>query len=213
MPRNGFEVQVSSRFGHGGTIASGLSSGQTVWDSCFVVDNPQSNIGSLQTAPFAQTGLYQCHQTNPWKGQTQIKINGNYPLPWWGGQVSVVYQDLPGVPIQAAAVIGNAAIAPGLGRNLGQCGAAAVCNGTATVNLLTPFTEFEDRLRQLDARFAKNFSVGRVRYQAMLEAYNLFNSNTVLTRSNSYTSSTGAWGKPTAILLPRMFKIGAQITF
>jgi hypothetical protein len=110
-------------------------------------------------------------------------------------------------------VIGNAAIAPGLGRNLGQCGAAAVCNGTATVNLLTPFSEFEDRLRQLDARFAKNFSVGRVRYQAMLEAYNLFDSNTVLTRSNSYTSSTGAWGKPTAILLPRMFKIGAQITF
>jgi hypothetical protein len=76
---NGFEVQVSSRFGHGGTIASGLSSGQTVWDSCFVVDNPQSNIGSLQTAPFAQTGLYQCHQTNPGRGRPKSRSTGTIP--------------------------------------------------------------------------------------------------------------------------------------
>src|SRR5262249_22819829 len=67
---NGFDVGINARFGRGGQLAGGVSSGQTVTDSCFVVNSPQD----------ARPGF--CHATYPFKGQTQIKVSGTYPLPW-----------------------------------------------------------------------------------------------------------------------------------
>lgn len=74
-----------------------------------------------------------------------MKVNAAYPLPG-DVKLSAVYQNIPGVPIQASFVATNALIAPSLGRSLGQCRGAATCNGTLTVNLIEPFTMFADRL-------------------------------------------------------------------
>ena len=190
----GADVELRSRFGRGGFLGGGASTGQTVTNGCAQI------VDTLQTRF--------CEVTNPWRGQTQYKVNGSYPLPWWGLQASAVYQNLPGVPIQANATFTNAAIAPSLGRNLGQCRGAAVCNGTLSIPLLTPTTRFEQRLTQLDVRLTKNIHIGRARAQVNFDAYNLFNANTVLTRNNTYGAT---WGQPTAILAGRLFKFGGQV--
>jgi hypothetical protein len=137
-------------------------------------------------------------------------VNGSYPLPWWDLQAAAVLQNLPGFPLQATYVATNTAIAPSLGRNLGQCGSAPVCNGFATVNLITPFTMFEPRLNQLDVRLTKVISVGRVRVQGMFDIYNVLNASTVLAAFTQYGPS---WLRPTQILTGRLFKFGAQLTF
>ncbi|MBM3776619.1 MAG: TonB-dependent receptor [Acidimicrobiia bacterium] len=189
----GIDVEMNARFGSGGFVGGGISTAVTVTDSCDTI------VDTLQTRF--------CEVTNPWEGQTQFKLNGAYPLPLWGLQASAVLQNLAGVPIQANATFVNAQVAPSLGRNLGQCRGAAVCNGTVSVPLLVPNTLFEKRLTQLDVRLTKNLRFGRGRVQVNFDAYNIFNANTVLARNNTYG---GTWGQPTAILAGRLFKFGGQ---
>jgi hypothetical protein len=154
--------------------------------------------------------LYQCHQVNGWWAQTQFKVNGSYPLPWWGLHASAVLQNLPGFPLQASYVATNAMISGSLGRNLGQCGAAAVCNGFTTVNLITPFTVFEPRLNQLDLRLTKRVRLGRTSVQGMFDIYNVLNASTVLGANNQFGPN---WQRPTQLLTGRLFKFGAQLNF
>ena len=61
--------------------------------------------------------LLYCRVVTPFKGQTQFKVNGSYPLP---GQfvVSGTYQNLPGVPYEANYNVTSAEVAPSLGRPL-----------------------------------------------------------------------------------------------
>jgi hypothetical protein len=47
------------------------------------------------------------------KGQAQAKFSAVYPLPWYGVQLSGVFQNLPGIPVAASWVVPNASIAPG----------------------------------------------------------------------------------------------------
>src|SRR5262249_40069140 len=108
---NGLEFAVNARFGRGGTLSGGVSTGRTETNECFVVDSPQQ--------------LYQCDTLASWGSQTQFKLNGSYPLPL-GLRLSGVLQILPGLPQQATLTVSNSQVAPSLGRNLAACGAAAV---------------------------------------------------------------------------------------
>jgi hypothetical protein len=57
---NGVDVAINARFGKGGLLAGGVSTGQTVTDTCgSLVDSPQR--------------LY-CKTTLSWSGQTQVKF-------------------------------------------------------------------------------------------------------------------------------------------
>jgi hypothetical protein len=151
-----------------------------------------------------------CRVTLPFAGQTQVKLSGAYPLPWWDIQASATYQDLPGIPIIASYVASNAEIRPSLGRNLGACGAAATCNATTTVELVEPNTMREGRIRQLDLRFAKIFRFGRYRVQGNFDAYNALNASPILAINTRYGAS---WRQPTEILAARTFKVGATLNF
>jgi hypothetical protein len=193
---NFIDVGVKAGLANGGLLSGGVSTGQIVTDNCFVVNSPQQ--------------LYQCHQVNGWWANTQFKVNGSYPLPWWGLRASAVLQNLPGFPLQGTYVATNAAIAPSLGRNLGQCGSAAVCNGFTTINLITPFTMFEPRLNQVDIRFAKGIAVGRTRIEGRFDIYNALNANTILGANTQYGPN---WLRPTQILSGRLFEFGAQLNF
>lgn len=85
---------------------------------------------------------------------------GLVPLPFWGIETAATFQNLPGIPILASYVATNAQIAPSLGRNLGQCGTAATCNGTVTIaNVFAPNTEFDDRLTQVDVRLLQPIAI------------------------------------------------------
>ena len=65
-------------------------------------------------------------------------------------------------------------------------------------------------LRTMDFRIAKFFVVGRQRFEAIGDFFNLFNVNTVTTvNPNSGTD----FSKPTDILGPRVFRIGGRWTF
>src|SRR5262249_19433222 len=81
---NGIEVAINARFGKGGLITGGYSTGQTVTNNCFAVDSPQQ--------------LRYCQVTTPWAAQGQIKLQGVYPLPLWDIQAAATYQNIAGPP-------------------------------------------------------------------------------------------------------------------
>jgi hypothetical protein len=194
---DGFEVSINARIGEG-RFSGGMATGRTEFDSCAVVDFPQ---------------IF-CNYQLPWRGQTQVKLNGSYPLPW-DLQASAVFQNLPGIPVTASYVATNAEILPTLGRNLAQCGANPICNGTVTLNnLFEPNTVFADRLNQLDLRLTKIIAIGRTRVQGMFDMYNAFNANTVLALNNRYSvTGINPWQRPTSILGARLLKFGMQFDF
>ena len=99
----------------------------------------------------------------------------------------------------------SAQIRGSLGRNL-----AAGANGTATIDLIQPGTMFGERTNQVDFRVAKILRVGRNRIKGLVDLYNVFNVNPVLTQNNTFGP---AWQRPTYILPARMFKFGGQGDF
>ena len=84
------------------------------------------------------------------------------------------------------------------------------------VQLIEPGTLYDDRLYQTDLRATKTFGRRNTRVRVMIDLYNAFNSNAVLTRTVPFTTVDTygpAWGRPVSILEGRLFKIGAQFDF
>jgi len=190
---NGFDVQLNARLANGASLTGGVSAGRTVSDTCDVADVP---------------GQF-CRNTVPFSGDAQIKINGSYPLPW-GLQASAVFQNLPGVPRSATAIYTNAQIVASLGRNLAQCGTAAVCNAVRAVSIVEPNTLFENRQTQLDVRLTRVFRFGRARFSPRFDVYNLFNGANVLRLNNTFGA---VWLRPLDVLGGRLLKFGGRIDF
>jgi hypothetical protein len=69
---------------------------------------------------------------------------------------------------------------------------------------------FENRLNQADVRLSKGFQVGRYRFRANADLYNVFNASTIL--AESFTLGP-TYLKPSSILGARLFKIGGQFDF
>ncbi|MBM3777492.1 MAG: TonB-dependent receptor [Acidimicrobiia bacterium] len=189
---NGVDLGLSARFGEGGLVQGGVSTGRTQYDNCAVVDSPQA----------AREGF--CNYDLPFEGQTQYKLSFVYPLPL-DVRFSGTYQNLPGAAYGANFVVTNAQIAPSLGRNL-----AAGAGGTVIVDILPPNRLFEERLSQLDLRLTKIFRFGRGRLQGMFDIYNIFNANTVLGLNSRFGA---AWRTPSQVLAGRLFKFGGQFDF
>jgi hypothetical protein len=131
-------------------------------------------------------------------------VNGAYTLPY-GVQISATYQNLPGIPITASYVATNSEIRPSLGRDL-----AAGSSATATIELIAPETEHEDRIIQMDFRLAKIIRMRQTSLKAMFDVYNLFNGNSILAINTRYGPS---WLRPTQILDARLIKFGVQLEF
>jgi hypothetical protein len=192
-PRNqvydGFDVTLSAHVKNA-FISGGTSTGRTNTNTCQVIDSP----GVLRN----------CDLGNPFL--TQIKLSGSYPLPW-DFQLSGTFQNLPGNPYSANVTYGNADVFPTLGRNL---------TGTTTVsvNVLNPNQQYEKRLNQLDLRVSKRFRVGSGTFEAIVDAYNVFNSDTILSETSTYTGANGGnWRLPSEILAARFVKFGFQVSY
>jgi hypothetical protein len=205
------DVAINARFGHGGLLSGGLSTGQLVTDNCAVVQGQPQIALTVSGASGGRASTAFCHVVLPWSAQTQVKLAGNYPLPWWDLQASGTYQWLPGIPIFATTTFANADIAPSLGRNLAACPATGACTATSTVNILVPNTLFDSRIKQLDVRLTKIARLGGSRrVQGMFDIYNLMNASPVLKENNAYGQS---WRTPSAVLGGRLIKFGAQFDF
>jgi hypothetical protein len=90
---NGIDVNISGRFGNGGTIGGGIAFGNTAIDDCgAAVDNPAQGLAGIVPLRF-------CRSVFGWSEDVQFKINGSYPLSW-DLRASYVFQSLPGFPIR-----------------------------------------------------------------------------------------------------------------
>jgi hypothetical protein len=204
---NGVDAAFNARFGQGGILYGGVSLGTKHGNRCASPSVP---------AQF-------CEYTVPVQGLSQYKISVSYPLPY-RFNVSAVYINTPGIPVSgvppaavATAVSAaatwnapNSAIAPSLGRNLAACGAAVVCSATAPIDLIAPFTLFEDRLSKLDLRLSKDVRVGQLAIQPRADLYNVFNASTILGENTTFGT---AFRRPLSILAGRFLKVGIHISF
>ena len=146
----------------------------------------------------------------PWSAGTQVKFSVIYPLPG-RLQFAATYQYNPPIPTTASQVIRNEQIAPSLGRNLASCGTRVPCNGTATIDLITPNSLYqEERPQQVDVRFSRIFRWNTARVQPQFDVFNLFNANQVLAMVTRYGA---AWRNATRVLGPRVMKLGVKVDF
>jgi hypothetical protein len=215
---NGVDASMTWRIS-GLTLFAGLSTGRVTTSQCFVVDVPAVYLGVVSpttpTATNPQSPMSNCNVIPPFL--TQYKAYGVYQLPW-GVSLSGTYQAVPQpasggalTSITADYVATNAEIRPSLGRDL-----AAGANGTATLELLKPFSLLGGHTKQLDLRIGKSLpSSGRMRTRLSLDIYNVLNSNdwqTITTRLSS-NAAANRWQRPTLILQARYIQVGTQIDF
>ena len=218
-----FNVTVNARLGSDILWGAGVDTGRTVSDACFNVDSPgaAANLLPIQggggtfvpVTPHTATtinGQPTCRIVTPFKGQTQVKAFGSYKLPR-DFVVSLIFQNISGPQISASYAAPNAEIAPSLGHNLAACGTRAVCTNTATVPLILPQTLFEDRYTRLDLRVGKRVRLSeRVRLQANLNLYNIFNGSAIQVENLNYGP---LWLQPSLIEDGRMVQFSAMLTF
>jgi hypothetical protein len=137
-----------------------------------------------------------------------FKANGTYTFPW---------------EINASA---NLNIVQGASRTTTISGPGNVYGGVSattgaptTIQLNT--LEFEPRgstrfepVKLLDFGVQKAFRFSNSRYQLklMFDAFNVFNINTI-TNYSSGTRSLAGYTQPTAIIPPRVYRVGARVVF
>jgi hypothetical protein len=192
---DGFDVTTTARFKNGAFLSGGTTTGRTNTNTCQVIDNPSV--------------LRNCDRPNPF--QTQLKLSGAYPLPW-DFQFSGTFQNLPGNAISANYAFTNSQI--NWLANTGRTSLTGTTN--VSINLLDPNTLFEKRLNQLDLRLSRKFRFGPRVFEAIVDAYNVFNSDTILGETSTYTpgaANGGNWRLPSEILAARFVKFGIQATF
>ena len=87
--------------------------------------------------------------------------------------------------------------------------AGAIFSGTINVEPVN--SRRHDNITVADVRIDRSFSLGsRIRVRGMLDAFNITNSNAAETR----TILTGAaFLRPTAVLAPCTFRVGARVSF
>jgi hypothetical protein len=144
-----------------------------------------------------------CHTETPFL--TQVKLITAYTIPRVDLQVSGTFQSFsaPQHGLQANFNAPSALAAQSLRRPLAG-GAANV-----TVNLIAPFTEYGDRVNQLDLRIGKLLRFGQTRTSLALDIYNALNANPVMSENPNYA----AFRRPTSTMAARFAKISMQFDF
>jgi hypothetical protein len=199
---NGVDFTESVRLPRSITVTGGVSLGREEVNNCYALNN-LSLASAFTLAGSPQLQSY-CDVKPPF--QPNVKFLVSYVLPWYGIQAGAAFQSIPGPQITASYVATNAQIAPSLGRNL-----AAGVNGTATIPLIPPATEYGDRLNQLDLRVTKRFRLPQGRsIQGNVDLYNSLNSDAMIGQVLTYGP---IWLKPSNVLQARFVKFSLQFQF
>lgn len=195
---NGIDLNISGRFGNGGTIGGGIAFGDTDIDDCgAAVDNPAQGLSGIVPLRF-------CRSVYGWSEDVQFKINGSYALPW-DLRAAYVFQSLPGFPISAVYVVTSAMAAPSLGRNF-----SAGANATVEVELIEPNTEYEKRTNILDLRISRRFRAGGTSINGLVDLSNVLNANTPQYVNPQYGPQ---WLNVTNAMSARVVRLGVQVGF
>jgi hypothetical protein len=193
---DGIELSTMLRFGKGGTLIAGLASGLTRYNTCEVEDPNLTRF---------------CNESDydiPWR--TQGKISGNYPLPW-GVSASVVFQTLPGLSRTALVGLQGTPTRPGnLTYVVTRAQIPTLTLPSVTASLSPAGTYFYERQNQLDLKFSKSITYGRLRFEPQLGIFNALNASTVLSQNNTFGPSLGQVQR---ILDGRVVRFGVQLDF
>jgi hypothetical protein len=221
---HGVNVSVNARLANGLTFQGGTSTGRGVRDTCETSQNlPETILGTGSAAsPLVQA--QSCHVTEP--VMTSFRGLAAYTVPRIDVLVSAQFRSLN--PNNIGGVGGGSATnGASLNANvqlpntvvqqlLGRLPAGALPNGTTTVNLLTPGQLYPDeRLNQVDMRFAKIIRFGSRRADIGVDLYNVFNTNdtTGFDSNFAYTTNGATWLQPTAIVPPRFARFNVTFSF
>jgi len=181
------------------TLGGGLSSGThgNMRNGCFTVDSPQGSWSADTNNP--GPGLYQCDIKPPWQNFWKFRTSVNLP---WGIDAAATYQAIPGPEINAYYTVRNADV--GSTVQFVDPTRTSFSGGSAEFNLLTPGTNYNDKLHQVDLRVSRAFDIGGgARLWVALDIANLLNASTILEHNNTFGP---VWLGPEEILLGRIFK-------
>jgi hypothetical protein len=199
-------VSAQARLQNGLIVQGGFGPGRQVTDDCDIVDDVPELLQAVALVP-SRSGvttarpLERCHENNGWR--TGVSGLASYTIPKIDVLVSGTYQNQPGAQLAA-----NAVNFPATSTTLGRA-----FNGAPAgrgFNLVPAGTVFIERLNQIDFRVAKILRFNGTRTSINFDFYNVTNSNSVLTENATFST---AWRTPQSILLPRLFKLSAQLDF
>ena len=208
---HGVDVNANARLRNGLTIQGGTSTGRGVRDTCDTVVNIDS--------PDPRN----CRVVEPW--MTSVRGLAAYTVPVIDVLVSAQFRSLN--PANTAGVGGNpGSNGPSLNANtavpnsvvvqsLNRLPVGGLPNGNTTVNLVAEGQLYPDeRVTQVDMRFAKVIRFAGKRADVGIDLYNLFNTNqgTAFDQNYDYgVAEGGEFLRPTTIVSPRFVRF--NLTF
>ena len=210
---HGVNVNVNARLANGIMFQGGTSTGRGVRDTCDTVvkiDSPDPRG---------------CHVTEP--VLTSVRGLAAYTVPKVDVLVSAQIRNLNPANVAGAGAV-SATSGASLNANtnvpntvvlqlLGRLPGTALANGTTTVNLVTDGQLYPDeRVTQVDMRFAKIFRFGSRRADVGVDLYNLFNTNQGTQFDQNYdygVAAGGEWLRPTSIVSPRYVRFNVTFSF
>ena len=214
---SGGDVALTVRPGAGMMLQGSVSTGRTTRDNCEIVAKlPEmlfrssgfggggANHDDLLGTEDAAAGWVPpsfCNRTTNFL--TQTKVVGSYTLPRVDVQLSATFMSLPGPRADARYNAATTDVEPTLGRRLAG-GARNI-----TLNLVSPGTEYGERLNQVDLRVAKLLQIRQIRTRVNVDLYNALNADTILAVNQNFA----AWRAPTSVLAPRVGRLSLQFDF
>ena len=193
---NGVELVISRRMANRWSANASYAYNNAVdrWDSANAYEDP-TNIDKLNGAQFAPeqtgSGISGIFTNAKWL----VKASGVYQIPFIEANLSAFFNARQGFPFPQGILTPN--------RINGA--------GQATV-LLDPLGDVRnERLQTIDLRLDRPVTLGRVRLIPSLEAFNLTNVNTVLSRQRNQAAANA--NRISGIVAPRVLRFGLRMTF
>jgi hypothetical protein len=203
---NGVDVNFNARLSNGFFAQGGFSTGRTSTNNCDIVAKLPETLFEGQNffSPYFLTNMPASFCKQDGVFITQVKALASYTIPKADVQLSATYQNLPGVPITAAANLNGLVPVAGLQFIF------------PSFHIVQPGTLYGERLSQVDLRVSKIFRFAGKRANFIFDVYNLFNADTITGQDNTYTPVPGGqaiWQVPNLILQARFIKVGMSFDF
>jgi hypothetical protein len=185
---NGVEFQVNTRMSKA-TVFGGLTIGRDFGDQDSVSAGGNNDLNNPNFRINNQGSI-------GFDSPYQIRGGFSYRLPA-DMQVSGSIREATGLPQQRTYVV-TTSIVPGLTQ--------------VTQNVqVAPRGDFRyPWVNLVDVRFVKVFKAGSARFEPTIDLYNVFNNAAV---TNAVTTIGSSLGRPSAIVMGRLLRIGGRVTF